>query len=227
MRKQKNILLFLDLEGTILRETDGDYDQESMYQFLGQLDTLQSLTDSNINIHLVSPVYQKQMEAIIDRIDRDITRYNKLHPEHNNIPEIECGSFLPNPGAKLEELFGNKTIALKMPKDSRQMDTSIYGKANYVKQWCEMYQERSGLFMAIYGGNGINDLAAMSYIKEQKAGFVICPSNCRPQAQSKADFVSEKRNLLGITEGIQYINEQIKKRSSNIPQQEIKQGEQK
>ena len=228
MKKEKNILLFLDLEGTILRETDGDYDQEAMYQFLGELDILQSLTDANVNIHLVSPVYKKQMEDIIKRIDRDIDRYNKLHSEHEDIPEIECGSFTPDIGMSLEELFGDKTIALKMPKDSRQIDTSIYGKANYVKQWCEMYQERKKLFMTIYGGNGINDLSAMSYVKEQKSGFVICPSNSRPQAQSKADFVSERRNLLGIIEGIQYINGQILKRTTNnIMQEETKQSEQK
>lgn len=227
MKKQRNILLFLDLEGTILRETDGEYDPEAMYQFLGQLDNLQSLTDAHVNLHLVSPVYKKQMEDIIDRIDRDITRYNKLHPEHDDIPEIECGSFTPNIGMPSEELFGDKTIALKMPVDSRQIDTSIYGKANYVKQWCEIYQEGNKLFMIIYGGNGVNDLSAMSYVKEQKSGFVLCPSNSRPQAQSKADFVSKKRNLPGITEGIQYINRKIERRASNITQEETRQDEQK
>ncbi len=45
MEKRKIILLFLDLEGTILREEDGLYDDEEMYHFLEQIDKLQKNTN--------------------------------------------------------------------------------------------------------------------------------------------------------------------------------------
>ena len=38
MEKQKTILLFSDLEGTILREGDSKIDLEAMYNFLSQID---------------------------------------------------------------------------------------------------------------------------------------------------------------------------------------------
>ena len=96
MRRDKKILLFSDLEGTILREEDGKYDDEAMYNFLVQIDRLQQLTEAEVNLHLVSPIYQKQMEEIIDRIERRIVRYNLLHPDHHRIPMIECGTYTPD-----------------------------------------------------------------------------------------------------------------------------------
>lgn len=213
MRKDKKILLFSDLEGTILREIDGKYDKEAMYNFLAQIDRLQQLADAEVHIHLVSPVYRKQMEEIMDRIDDDIVRYNMLHPDHDRIPMIECGTFTPDRGMYEQEYLGDRVMPLKMPIDSTQFDTSRYGKANYVKTWCDMYNDREELFMTIYCGNGQNDLSAMDCVKAKK-GFIVCPSNSRTLAKQKADFVSNRTDLPGITEGIENINKKIAERVS-------------
>lgn len=213
MRKEKKILLFSDLEGTILRENDGKYDKEAMYNFLSQIDKLQQLTDSDVHIHLVSPVQREQMEQIMDEIDDDIVRYNQLRSFSDRIPMIECGSFLPDKGMYEQEFLGDRAIPLKVPIDSNQFDTARYGKANYVKTWCEIYEERGQLIMPIYCGNGRNDLSAMECVKE-KNGFVVCPNNSRASAKEKADFVSNKTDLQGITEGIEKINEKIEQRVS-------------
>ena len=66
MKKRKVILLFSDLEGTILRESDGNFDPETMYGFLSQLHKLQLLTGADVHMHLVSPVFQKQMQEVTD-----------------------------------------------------------------------------------------------------------------------------------------------------------------
>lgn len=221
MRKDKKILLFSDLEGTILREIDGKYDKEAMYNFLAQIDRLQQLADAEVHIHLVSPVYRKQMEEIMDRIDDDIVRYNMLHPDHDRIPMIECGSFTPDRGMYEQEFTGDKAMPLKMPIDSRQFDTSRYGKAHYVETWCDMYKSRGELLMPIYCGNGQNDLSAMDCVKKEK-GLIVCPSNSRTLAKQKAHFVSNETDLRGITEGIENINKKIAERVS--PQ--VKNGEQ-
>lgn len=211
MRKDKKILLFSDLEGTILREEDGKYDDEAMYNFLAQIDGLQQITDAEVNLHLVSPIYQKQMEEIIDKIDRNIVRYNILHRDHRRIPMIECGTFTPDRRIIGGEYLRDKVIPLKIPVDSKDFDTSTYGKANYVRMWCNLHKEKGDFFMVIYSGNGRNDLAAMDYVK-QNNGFVVCPKNSRTLAKQKADFVSEKNDLPGITEGIANLNREIEKR---------------
>lgn len=218
MRRDKKILLFSDLEGTILRESDGKYDDEAMYNFLTQIDRLQQITGAEVNLHLVSPIYQKQMEEIIDKIDRNIIRYNMLHRDHHRIPEIECGTFTPDKRIASQEYLRSKTIPLKVPVDAKEFDTSTYGKANYVRSWCNMHKEQEDFFMAIYCGNGRNDLAAMDCVKQNK-GFVVCPKNSRTLAKQKADFVSEKTDLPGITEGMANLNREIEKRIYGQPQE--------
>lgn len=214
MDKEKIILLFSDLEGTILRESDGNYDDEMMYRFLSQIDRLQQLTDASVNIHLVSPVYKETMEKIIDRMDKNISSYNTLHKDGKRIPFIEGGTSTPEIQMSGDEFLGDKVVPLKMPIDSRNFDSSRYGKANYVRTWCSVYEENKekDLIMRIYCGNGQNDLSAMSYIKSKKGGFVVCPNNSRQLAKKQADFVSPKTDLGGITEGLKGINNEIEKR---------------
>ena len=85
--------------------------------------------------------------------------------------------------------------------------------------------------MCIYCGNGQNDLAAIDYINSQKNGFAVCPDNSRKVAKEKAYFVSKKRDLRGITEGIEAINKEIEKR--NVKEdiynetKKVKEGEEK
>lgn len=61
MEDKKVILLFSDLEGTILNEKEGRYAEEDMYGFLEQIERMQSITGAEVHIHLVSPVFEKQM----------------------------------------------------------------------------------------------------------------------------------------------------------------------
>lgn len=220
MEKEKIILLFSDLEGTILREADGEYDDESMYNFLSQIDRLQQLTGASVNMHLVSPVYKEMMEKIMNRIDRNISSYNMIHKSSRRIPFIEGGTSSPETDMFGEDFLGDRIVPLKKPIDSREFDSSRYGKANYVRTWCSVYDENESndLIMRIYCGNGRNDLAAMDYIKNQKGGFVVCPDNSRTLAKEKASYVSSKLDLRGITEGIESINKEIEKRT--LPQSE-------
>lgn len=216
MEKKKIILLFLDLEGTILREVDGEYDDEEMYCFLEQIDMLQKNTDSQVNMHLVSPVYKDVMESIIDRIDRNIHSYNSIHCGKSNIREIEGGACYPDETMHSEEYRGDRIVEMKKPTNMSDFDTARYGKARYVRNWCEAYEESryTETTMCIYCGNGRNDLAAIDYINGRKNGFAVCPNNSRKEAKKRAFFVSNKEDLAGITEGIFSINERIEKRNN-------------
>lgn len=229
MEKEKVILLFSDLEGTILREADGKYDDEAMYNFLSQIDRLQQLTNASVNIHLVSPVYKEMMEMIMDGIDKNIGSYNVIHRNNRRIPFIEGGTSTPETEMMSGEFLGDRILPLKKPIDARQFDSSRYGKANYVRTWCGVYDdsESKDLIMRIYCGNGQNDLSAMDYVKSQRGGFVVCPDNSRKLAKQKANYVSSKTDLQGITEGIANINREIEKRVQPQNKESIeKQGNQ-
>ncbi len=217
MKKEKVILLFSDLEGTILREEDGQFDPETMYQFLGQLEKLQELTGAKVNIHLVSPVYKNHMAEVMDKIDRTIIRYNKLHEHKNDIECIEGGAAYPD-NLTAGENLDDRITELKRPISSTDFDTARFGKANYVRNWCEIIKESQSkeLVMAMYCGNGRNDVDAMDYIikKSGALGFVVCPDNSRHEVKAKTPFVSKKRDLLGITDGISMVNKEIEKRKN-------------
>ena len=87
-----------------------------------------------------------------------------------------------------------------------------------------MYEKSGNLLTAIYCGNGQNDLSAIQYIKEKK-GFIVCPKNSRTMAKQKADFVSNRTDLLGIAEGIEKINEKIAKRVDPQPENAEQDGQ--
>ena len=212
MKKQKTILLFSDLEGTILREEDSKINPEAMYNFLSQIDKMQKLTGASVNIHLVSPVYREQMEDVMDKIDKSIANYNIEHRK-SNILRVQAGAAYPDSMIG-DEFLGDRIVPLKRPINSRDFDTARYGKSYYVRTWCDMYKdnEYKNLIMAIYCGNGRNDLDAMKYIRNRKDGFVVCPQNSRQQAKAIANFVSKKTDLFGISEGIGNINKEIEKR---------------
>ena len=208
MEEEKIILLFSDLEGTILRELDGKYSDEDMYMFLQQLDELQNLTNARVKLHLVSPVYKDQMEKIVEQIDKNIYSYNNIHKQFNRINTIECAAAYPEDDLIGDEFTNSKVIPLKKPVSSKEYDTAKFGKSNYVKKWIDLYNEdkAKNLIMTIYCGNGRNDLDAMNYIKDRCKGIVICPKNSRTQAKGIASFVSEKTDLLGITDGINQLS---------------------
>lgn len=229
MQKSKVILLFTDLEGTILREADGQYSDEDMNQFLSQIDNLQSLTGAKVHLHLVSPVYQDQMERIMYKIDRNISAYNKAHKESDEILQVESGAAYPETGITSQEFLGDRVVYLRKPVNEKDFDTAQYGKEHYVKLWYEMYEahDMKDLTMAIYCGNGRNDLRAMKYINGRGKGFVVCPQNSRREVKSKAFHVSDKCDLKGITEGIERINREIEKRKLNQenPDQKFKRAQ--
>lgn len=223
---EKIILLYSDLEGTILRESDRKYDDTDMYKLLGELSKLQELMDAKVKMHIVSPVSQDQMTEILDQLDRNFMRFNRLHPE-----KIKKLDFIEGAGASakedfmmgLQEDFASKRFLRKMDsrieplkKSGKESDDNPagYGKYNYVLNWTKMSQERYDVKMVIYCGNGRNDLAAMDYVNATKGGFIICPQNTRREAKAKTSLVGTKNDLQGIIEGLSNLNKLIEKRAN-------------
>ena len=76
MEKSRIIMLFLDLEGTIIEEEQEQLKEQDFNNLLASLNELQKLRNASISMHIVSPVHTKFMEEILDRLDTLIVRYN-------------------------------------------------------------------------------------------------------------------------------------------------------
>jgi hydroxymethylpyrimidine pyrophosphatase-like HAD family hydrolase len=221
---EKIILLYSDLEGTILRESDSEYDDTDMYNFLKQLSRLQELMDAKVRMHIVSPISQNQMTDILEKLDKSFTSFNRLQKEPiKKLKYIEGAAasskdeFVTGPQQdftfnRFVKKMDSRIVALKRPSNSDDKNPAGFGKLNYVKGWTSMAQERYDVKMIIYCGNGMNDLASMDYVNSKKGGFVVCPDNSRHEAKAKTKLVGRKTDLQGLTEGIANINKLLEKR---------------
>lgn len=186
------ILIFTDLEGTLLREEDGQYDEEEMFRFLSQISRLEKLEDATAEMHIVSPMYEDQMQRVLKRLDETFKAYNKRTGE--NVSCVESAIAFPWEGADLGYRNNQDRITLMKFKNPISYGTE---KANYVEGFIDAYRNAKRF---IYMGNGRNDILAMRKIREHN-GVVICPSNCVAEAKALANYKSDKEDLSGITEG--------------------------
>ena len=214
--KNKIILLFLDLEGTLISEENGEINGNNINNFLASLNNLEKKTGAKIHIHIASPVSIKSMERIIDFLDMTIVRFNKSR--NAKLDEVHSGVAYPDIKYSQEDDTYDRIFPMQMPRE----DFGRSGKLNYVRLWIENAEEKgiSGkeLAFSIYGGNGINDVGAMKYIRDNKKGFVVCPSNSDKEVKKIAHYISNKEEANGVADGIDFITSQIEKR---IPIDEI------
>lgn len=210
MNKSKVIMLFLDLEGTIIEEEQGNLKENDFNNLLSSLDKLQTLRKASISMHIVSPVQATFMEKILDKLDTLIVKYNIKNK--TNIKEIESAVAYPDHSYIHQDDLYDKIFPMDI---SRKDDYGRYGKYKYVKSWIDNIEsmESKEVDMIIYGGNGLNDVSAMSYVKSMKNGLVICPSNSDAEVKKVADYISTRKQAEGIKDGIDYINVQIKNRN--------------
>lgn len=209
MKKEKIILLFSDIEGTLVDEEIGSLNQDNIKKFLNEIVKLQELTDSKVAFHLVSPLSLKDMEKLMDEINSIIAKYN-VNRNNNLINKIECSVAYPEDDTSSEKFLSDRIFRFEFSK-SDSLDDGRYGKRKYVKSWIDTYKESEtkDLIMALYCGNGLNDIDAMQYVLNQDSSFVICPSNSREEVKKIASFLSDKNDILGISDGLNKINERI------------------
>mgnify|MGYP002170740949 CR=1 FL=1 len=150
--------------------------------------------------------FTKFMEEILDRLDTLIVRYNIQN--NTNIREVESAVAYPDDSYIHQDDLYDKIFPMDM---SQKDDYGRYGKLKYVKSWINNIESMDGkeIDMAIYGGNGLNDVSAMAYIKGMKNGFVICPSNSDSEVKRIASYISTKAQAEGIKDGIDFINTSV------------------
>lgn len=221
MNDKDIIMLFLDLEGTIIDEETGEMETEKIEGLLDELNRLEQNVGAKVNIHIVSPVFIKEMEKIMDKFDLIVAKYNSK--KDTRLKDIQGAVAYPDTNYISSHDLYDKIFPMDV---SKKDNYDKYGKLEYVKKWVEGMRHRIAL--TIYGGNGFNDTSAMDFVKRENNGFAICPSNSYEKTKTIANFVSDKKEADGITDGIKFINEQIEKRKQKeqkINGNEDKKGE--
>lgn len=194
----KNILIFSDLEGTLLREQDGKYDEQEMFKLLEQIARLEEIEDAEARVHIISPVFVSQMDNLLKEFDETVRAYNKTASHFVNYIE-GATAYQTDEDFFSRRVPSSRIVPLNYNYDI--MNPGLYGteKLNYVTGCIQSYIKR-GPVECIYMGNGRNDIKAMKYVKE-KGGYVICPSNSRHDVKAIAHYVSSKEDLEGLIDG--------------------------
>lgn len=239
-KKRKVILYFTDCEGTIAKDGSYDYDQENLFNLLDQLAKLEKITGAEVKMHLISPTSHRQMAEFMQRLDSDIRKHYLLTGANNPDSKVACE--IENAGAYYEygtlesEIQGDndfytKISNLNLPKGRDIRISQVKSaKEEYVSMWVKHYQQNElrELLMPIYSGNGEIDVQAIKFINSVKNGYSICPSNSVEEVKNIANFASDKRCIMGVTEGLEFLNKELEKRMKereDSKRKEVPEGE--
>ena len=176
----KAILMFCDLEGTLLNEKNGTLDARKLFRFFDQINKIQQTTKSTVYMHLLSPIPLDIMEKVLDKLDTYIAKYNR--EKRTFIRDIQGATASYPAGISQEE---------------NTYDIAAQGKLEYVEKWIRGI---NNLDFCIYAGNGRNDFRAIDYIRKNSRGYSICPDNSRKAVKKIATFTSENTDIEGIIE---------------------------
>jgi hydroxymethylpyrimidine pyrophosphatase-like HAD family hydrolase len=214
IKKDDNIILmFLDLEGTILNENTGDFEENDMFGFLKEIDNLQKELNSKAYMYIVSPMYMQSVAKILDKMDTAIAKYSINNSTY--IKETQgATACIQNEMNEYDYLYDKISPFPKLSNTS-EYDIARVGKLKYVQKWIDEWNEK--IKLCIYCGNGRNDISAMEYVKNLTNGIAICPSNSRTEVKRISDIEGKGMDINGTAEALARLNKiiEIKSKSMN------------
>ena len=197
----KVILMFCDLEGTLLNEKKGTLDGRKLFKFLDQINKMQQITKATVYLHLLSPIPLNIMENVLDKLDSYIARYN--HEKYTFIRDIQGATASYPSGISENESTYDRISPFPEKLVSDVYDIGAEGKLSYVKKWIKGI---NNLDFCVYAGNGRNDFKAIEYIRKNSKGYSICPENSRKEVKCKVNFSSNNNDNNGIIDGLEQLN---------------------
>lgn len=197
----KVILMFCDLEGTLLNEKKGTLDGRKLFKFLDQINNMQEITKSTVYLHLLSPIPLNIMENVLDKLDTYIARYN--YEKHTYIRDIQGATASYPAGISETESTYDRISPFPEKASSNIYDIGAEGKLSYVSKWIKGV---NNLNFCVYAGNGRNDYKAIEYIRKNSRGYSICPENSRREIKDKVNFSSNNNDINGIIDGLNQLN---------------------
>lgn len=197
---EKKIVIFTDLEGTLLREEDGQYSEDEMFLFLDQISKLEELEGAKANIHIVSPMFIDQIQRILEQLDKTIIKYNEAKGKKLSMVVTASATEQESNFLMGHKSYSSRIMPLEYDYDLLRSGLYGYEKLEYVTSRLREYR-KGDIKRRIYLGNGRNDILSMKEIKKTPNGTVICPNNSRRDVKAIADYTSDKTDLSGVTEG--------------------------
>lgn len=197
----KVILMFCDLEGTLLDEKNGNLDEEKIFTFLDQIKKIQTTTKSTVYLHLLSPIPLNIMEKVLDKMDTYIARYNMKN--RTFIKDIQGATASYPIGITQQENTYDRIVPFPEKAQTNIYDIGTEGKLEYVRKWI---RETNNFDFCIYAGNGRNDFKAIDYIRKNSKGYSICPYNSRKTVKSIVNFISNDNDIEGVIDGLDKLN---------------------
>lgn len=206
----KAILMFCDLEGTLLNEKNGTLDARKLFKFFDQINKIQQTTKSTVYLHLLSPIPLNIMNEVLDKLDTYIAKYNR--EKRTFIRDIQGATASYPAGISQEENTYDRIAPFPERATKDAYDIAAQGKLEYVEKWIRGI---SNLDFCIYAGNGRNDFKAIDYIRKNSRGYSICPDNSRKTVKKIATFTSESTDIEGIIDGLDRLNQYLIQKNRN------------
>lgn len=210
MNNNKVILMFCDLEGTLLNEKNGTLDARKLFKFFDQINKIQQTTRSTVYMHLLSPIPLNIMEKVLDKLDTYIARYNM--EKGTFIRDIQGATASYPAGISQQENTYDRIAPFPEKATSNDYDIGAEGKLEYVRKWIRGI---NNLNFCIYAGNGRNDFKAIDYIRKNSKGYSICPENSRRTVKSIVNFTSANTDIEGVIDGLNNLNNLLIQKNRN------------
>lgn len=198
MKKYDEILILSDLEGTLLDEESSQIDKEGFEKFLQELSKLEDKMHAKAGIHILSPIGVRRLENIILDFNDLIEGYNSKNG--TSLKRIVAGCS-PTSSLMDEDYESRYVVAINSKRQSG-------GKRFYTETVINYMKDRKIKAFPIYIGNGLNDIDAMIYVKNEK-GIILAPKeNLEERVKIMANYVGEGENIIGVTNALrQYMKE--------------------
>ena len=206
----KAILMFCDLEGTLLNEKNGTLDARKLFRFFDQINKIQQTTKSTVYLHLLSPIPLNIMSEVLDKLDTYIAKYNR--ERRTFIRDIQGATASYPAGISQEENTYDRIAPFPERATKNAYDIAADGKLEYVEKWIRGI---NNLDFCIYAGNGRNDFKAIDYIRKHSRGYSICPDNSRKTVKKVATFTSESTDIDGVIDGLDRLNKYLIQKNRN------------
>ena len=183
-------VVFSDLEGTLLREEDGDFDPQQFQSLIGKIHTFLSQTSTELKFVIVSPIESKYMVPLLDKLDDEFHAFNKEHNTRYKIDVAAC--------YKESDTMDN------LPNNILPILDDRAGKKRVVDYLTDSLGYRFNIMNTIYMGNGRNDVDSIDFLrsKYKDHAFTICPQNSRNKLKANPkNYIGEETDLSGLNNG--------------------------
>ena len=206
MSNPDSTIIFSDLEGTLLNEENGTFDPQKFQTLLNKIHQFVTKTSTLLHFAIVSPVEVKFLKPILEELEDEFHKFNKLNNTNYRINIAAC---YDDRSHDMDRLPNNILPMLKIE------DGNEVGKKRIVDYLTDSLGYRFNIKYAVYMGNGRNDIASMKFLRNmyRDNAFIVCPENSRTEIKNNSTYYAGKgEDLDGLISGFDKVLSVLNKR---------------